>query len=76
MNKIQEAKAILREAGYFVDNLWHVSDVQQDFKCTDEEAQQVLKEALTNSWTMSEIWSTIREYASSDYEPLNEEDLI
>jgi hypothetical protein len=74
MNKIQEAKAILREAGYFVDNLWHVSDVQQDFKCTDEEAQEVLREALTNGWNVTQVWESIREAASSDYELIDQEE--
>lgn len=74
MTEIEKAKKVLRDAGYFTDNLWHVSDVQQDFKCTDEEAQEILREALTNAWVMSEAISTIREYASQDYEPINEED--
>jgi len=38
----QEAKDFLRSEGYFVDNLWHVTDVQDKFECTDEEAQDVL----------------------------------
>ena len=74
MNKIQEAKQILRDAGYFIDNLWHISDVQQDFNCSDEEAQEVLMEALTNSWIVDQIWQSIREAASSDYESLNQEE--
>ncbi len=74
MTEIEKAKKVLRDAGYFTDNLWHVSDVQQDFKCTDEEAQEVLREALTNGWNVTQIWESIREAASSDYEPINEED--
>ena len=41
-------KDLLREQGYFVDNLWHVSDVQENFKCTDEQAQNILYWALTS----------------------------
>jgi hypothetical protein len=33
MNKIEkEAKETLRQSGYFVDNLWHVDDVDCKFK--------------------------------------------
>ena len=39
---ITEAKDFLRSEGYFVENLWHVTDVQDKFKCTDDEAEDVL----------------------------------
>ena len=42
-----EAKKLLRNEGYFVDNLWHVSDVQNNFECTDEQAQDILYWSLT-----------------------------
>ena len=42
-----EAKQVLRNEGYFVDNLWHVSDVQNNFECTDEQAQDILYWSLT-----------------------------
>ena len=42
-----EAKQLLRNEGYFVDNLWHVSDVQNNFECTDEQAQDILYWSLT-----------------------------
>jgi hypothetical protein len=48
MNKIQEAKAILRDAGYFVDNLWHIDD-----------AYDILKNSITNDSVMSHIWEAI-----------------
>lgn len=55
----QEAKDFLRSKGYFVDNLWQVADVQGKFNCTDEEAQEILEEALTNDCTMEQIWFAI-----------------
>ena len=63
MNKIEEAKRILKESGYFVDNLWSVHDVQDKFKCTDEQAQEILNKSLTNEATMEQIQYSIKEFA-------------
>ena len=57
--RIQEAKELLRKEGYFVDNLWHVSDVTMNYECTDEEAYKILKTSLQNESTMEHIWFTI-----------------
>ena len=58
-NKIEQAKDILRSAGYFVDNLWQTFDVTMNYDCTEEEAQEVLKGALTNEATYQQIWEAI-----------------
>jgi len=61
LKQIEEAKQILTSAGYFTDNLWHVSDVKENFEeVTDEQAQIVLEYALTNPATMEHIWEAIR----------------
>lgn len=57
--EIEQAKALLKENGYQVDNLWCVDDVKSKFECTDEEAQHVLYKALTNDATMEQIWLAI-----------------
>lgn len=58
--KIEEAKSLLKEAGYFTDNLWHVNDVQRQVKhINDDDAQEVLEQALTNDATMEQIWFAI-----------------
>lgn len=57
--EIEKAKALLKENGYQVDNLWCVDDVKSKFECTDEEAQHVLYKALTNDATMEQIWLAI-----------------
>jgi hypothetical protein len=57
---IEEAKQTLRDAGYFVDNLWHVSDVTINYDCTEEQAKEVLSKALSNEHIFSEIWFAIR----------------
>ncbi len=56
---IEQAKQILKDAGYFVDNLWHVSDVKMNYKCTNEEAFEVLFEAFENECTYTQIWNSI-----------------
>jgi hypothetical protein len=59
MDKIEQAKAILREAGYYTGNLWHINDVKNNHECTDEEALEVLSEALDNEGTIDQIWFAI-----------------
>jgi len=59
MNKIEQAKQVLREAGYFTDNLWSVKDVMDNYKCNEEQAQEILSKALTNDATMEQIWLAI-----------------
>ena len=63
MDKIEQAKAILREAGYHVDSLWHINDVKDNYNVTDDEAQEVLSEALNNDGTFDQIWESIKFYA-------------
>lgn len=64
--KIEEAKALLKENGYQVDNLWTVEDVKSKFKCTDEQAHNVLYSALTNDATMEQIWFAIDFHGEND----------
>ena len=59
MDKIEQAKAILREAGFFVDNLWHIDDVKENYDVTDDEAQEVLFRALENEGTFDQLWFAI-----------------
>lgn len=63
MDKIEQAKAILREAGYYTGNLWHINDVKEDYDVTDDEAYDVLSKALNNEGTFDQIWTAIKFYA-------------
>lgn len=57
---IANAKLVLKQAGYFVDNLWHVDDVKDRYNCDDDDqAQSIINEALTNGATMEQIWFAI-----------------
>lgn len=57
---IEQAKEVLKAQGYFIDNLWHVDDVKLRYNCDDnEQAQDILYKALTNEYTLEQIWFAI-----------------
>jgi hypothetical protein len=55
----EQAKEVLRNAGYYVDNLWSIQDVDDD-SLTDNQKQSALAMALTNERIMEEIQHGIR----------------
>jgi hypothetical protein len=60
MNEINKAKQILREAGYYVDNLWSIHDVRDDDnELTDEQKMQALDMAFDNEYTTEQIFYAI-----------------
>lgn len=63
VKKEEQARQTLKEAGYFVDNLWSIHDVMDRYECTEEEAQEVLESALTNGWIVEQIHLTIANIA-------------
>jgi hypothetical protein len=60
---IESAKQLLRDNGYFVDNLWQTCDVTMNYDCTEEEAHQVLQGAFDNPATYDQIWDSIKSEA-------------
>jgi hypothetical protein len=61
MNEIQQAKEVLRNAGYFVDNLWHVDDVTNiEASLSKDQSIKILDMALNNESTMDQIWYSIK----------------
>jgi hypothetical protein len=62
MNKLEEAKEVLRKAGYYVDNLWHLSDVTRLKSMSDEDAYGILDDALANEWIVEKIFDSISEF--------------
>jgi hypothetical protein len=65
LTEIEQAKAILKQHGYFVDNLWSTQDVTDRYECTEEQAYDVLDKALTNEWVMEQIWFSIDDACDS-----------
>ena len=63
---INKAKEILSQSGYQVYNLWSIEDVQNSYDCTDEQAMEVLIQALTNDHTMDQIWFAINFHAEDN----------
>ena len=61
--KIEKAKELLRANGYYTENLWNINDVKNQFKCTDEAAQSILDESLSDDYIMSIINATISDNA-------------
>ena len=59
---IAQAKFTLKQAGYFVDNLWHIHDVYNvaDGDIQKDQAMQVLSMALTNDITTEQAWHSIK----------------
>jgi muramoyltetrapeptide carboxypeptidase LdcA involved in peptidoglycan recycling len=63
MITVEQAKKVLKDAGYQVNNLWHIEDVKQNYNCTDEEAMEVLVEALDNEATIEQIFFAVNFHA-------------
>lgn len=56
---IEQAKQVLKDAGYFVDNLWQIVDVTDNYECSQQMAQSILEDSLTNDVTIERIWFSI-----------------
>jgi hypothetical protein len=59
--KIENAKKVLRDAGFYVDNLWHINDVKQNYKVSDDEAYKILDVALTGDWITERTFEMIND---------------
>tara|TARA_B110000467_G_C18305892_1_gene474655 strand:+ start:1144 stop:1404 length:261 start_codon:yes stop_codon:yes gene_type:complete len=70
----EDLMAELKSRGKFVDNLWTIEDVQSRFNCTDDEAQEVLEQALTNEVTMEQIWFAIQFHGEYEFELTEKDD--
>jgi hypothetical protein len=62
---IDEAKQILQNNGYFVANMWHISDVMEFYQCDEDTAQEILYKTLTNEYVMQSVWDAI-DYVAED----------
>lgn len=60
---IAGAKRFLEEQGYYTECLWNISDVQQNWGCTDEQAQEILSQAFNSERITEEIFFSIDDSA-------------
>lgn len=57
---IENAKQLLRDNGYFVDNLWQTEDVKMNYHCTEKQAQKVLERVLQYDSIYELVWESIK----------------
>lgn len=67
MDKIEQAKETLRQAGYFVDALWHLDDVRKEFKCDDDTAWEILESAVTQPKAFEVVNDEIYDIGKNDF---------
>ena len=67
VDKIQEcykkAKDTLQKAGYYINTLYHIEDVQWIYECTDEQAMEILELAMDNDGTANQVIEEIKYHA-------------
>lgn len=67
LREIEQAKAILKKHGYYVDNLWHVDDIYQHGKIDEDDAYDVLDAILSNDYVIE----IINDMVKFEYEDRN-----
>jgi hypothetical protein len=55
---IEEAKQVLRNAGYYVDNLWSIHDID-GIDMTDDERYRILDIVFKTDWVIEQINESI-----------------
>jgi hypothetical protein len=58
-DKVEVARKFLKDQGYYVDNLWHIDDVQQNHDLDDDDAYEVLDRVMQAEYTVSNIFEMI-----------------
>lgn len=56
-----DARAFLQMQGYYVDNLWHIDDVQNNHDLSDKAAYEILDKVMRSEYMMSNIFEMIDE---------------
>lgn len=64
--KVNEALDYLTSQGYFVENLWHIDDVQDIFNCTEQQAREVLDRAVCGEYIIEQINDRIMTFGRKD----------
>jgi len=59
-NSVNHAKQVLKDNGYYTDNLWQVQDVLEYHYCTDNRAQEILNKVLNSEYIIEGINTQIK----------------
>ena len=57
--QIDNAKKYLESQGFFTANLWHTDDVCQNYNVDQDEALDIIEDAMTSNWMISNIFEAI-----------------
>ena len=57
--QIDNAKKYLESQGFFTANLWHTDDVCQNYNVDQDEALNIIEDAMTSNWMISNIFEAI-----------------
>ena len=72
--QIDNAKKYLESQGFFTANLWHTDDVCQNYNVNQDEALDLIEDAMTSEITISGIFEAIDIIAEENgYENKNED---
>lgn len=63
----KETREALKKNGYHTETLWHVSDITDRYECTDEQAYELLTQALET--TIEDVFNEIDYRAEGKYNP-------
>ena len=66
IKQVEEARELLKSKGYYMDNLWTIDDVKNQYECTDIEAMGILDKVLQSEWLVSNIFEMISDYAEKN----------
>tara|TARA_B110000091_G_C13556925_1_gene366861 strand:+ start:32 stop:259 length:228 start_codon:yes stop_codon:yes gene_type:complete len=65
--EIEQAKQLLKDNGFYIENLWHVDDVKYGansedkyIECTNDKAYKVLSEAIQQESINESIFDNIQ----------------
>jgi hypothetical protein len=58
-----EAKQFLADQGIYSDNMWNVNHVTYFYKCTENQAYEILEHVLTSDQILDQIWNEIHNRA-------------
>jgi len=61
-SKFDKAVKTLKDLGYVL-NIWHISDVTQNYRCSDSEARLMLESILESDYITNRVFEEVDEKA-------------